>query len=131
MDGRKITNHSTRVTLCSTLYNSKYSDKAVCTRSQHRSNAAHSYQHENFDTLKDISNVLDTPMSPDNKCRSPLNVKPQSLKRDIETSNDAKCDIAPDFENEKDSENCLTINVPSCVKKIVIVKNGKRSAIDI
>ena len=70
-------------------------------------------------------------MSADNKCRTPLNVKPQSLKRDIETSYDCKCDIAPDFKNDNDSENCLTINVPSSVKKIVIVKNGKRIAIDI
>jgi hypothetical protein len=46
LDGRNITNHSGRVTLCTTLYNSGYNDKAVASRSGHRSNAIQKYQRE-------------------------------------------------------------------------------------
>lgn len=44
LDGRIITNPSGRVTLCTTLYNSDFNDKAVASRSGHRSNAIQKYQ---------------------------------------------------------------------------------------
>lgn len=44
LDGRIITNPSGRVTLCTTLYNSGFNDKAVASRSGHRSNAIQKYQ---------------------------------------------------------------------------------------
>ncbi|XP_053403038.1 uncharacterized protein LOC123535173 [Mercenaria mercenaria] len=49
---RKITNHSARVTLCTSLYNERLSDKAVTSRSKHRSAAVQTYQRENFNMLK-------------------------------------------------------------------------------
>ena len=56
---RKITNHSARVTLCTTLYNKQFPDKAVVSRSKHRSNAVQAYQREQFDILNDISGALE------------------------------------------------------------------------
>ena len=58
-EGRKITNHSARVTMCTALYNDKFSDKAVMSRSKHSSNAVHQYQREQFSILNDISNCLE------------------------------------------------------------------------
>ena len=45
---RNISNHSGRVTSCTRLYNEGFTDKAVRSRSNHRSNAVHTYQREQF-----------------------------------------------------------------------------------
>ena len=59
--GRNISNHSGRVTCCTLLYNEGFTDKAVISRSNHRSNAVHTYQKEQFKILSDISNTLGAP----------------------------------------------------------------------
>ena len=53
--GRNISTHSGRVTCCTRLYNEGFTDKAVISRSNHRSNAVHTYQREQFKILSYIS----------------------------------------------------------------------------
>lgn len=145
MDGRKITNHSARVTLCTSLYNEKFTDKAVTSRSHHRSNAVHTYQRENFKTLTDISNILDAP-APKNKTdtlktvgispiktegieRNALNSTEKAVSSFELASADGYTPMEPTKENN-DSDS-LTIGVPKCVKKIILLKDGKKIAIDV
>ena len=56
---KRITNHSARVTLCTALYNKNFTDKAVISRSKHRSNAVQAYQREQFEILNGVSSALE------------------------------------------------------------------------
>ena len=98
-EGRQISNHSAQVTLCSSLFNETYTDKAVSSRSHPRSNALHTYQRESFNTLNDLCNILDSkPQRTQNK---------ESASR---TQNQNKSPVLNDDE-------CLMKHVPKCVKK--------------
>ena len=59
--GRNISNHSGRVKCCTPLYYEGFTEKAVISRSNHRSNAVHTYQREQFKILSDISITLGAP----------------------------------------------------------------------
>ncbi|KAK6183338.1 hypothetical protein SNE40_010839 [Patella caerulea] len=61
IEGRTISNHSCRVTCCTTLYNDGFSDKAVTSRSAHRSNAVQKYQRELFSIKDSVSKSLGPP----------------------------------------------------------------------
>lgn len=130
-EGRKITNHSARVTMCTALYNDKFSDKAVMSRSKHSSNAVHQYQREQFSILNDISN-----------CLEPFEKKPAlDVKIPVETvtSTVTKAEDGIDTDQSlfrshpvADMDDTLTVHVPNCVKKMIIVKmDGKRMVIDV
>ena len=58
---RKITNHSGRVTCATQLYNAGFDNKAVTSRSYHRSNAVESYKRILQPKLEAISNTLAPP----------------------------------------------------------------------
>ena len=121
-DGRTITNHSARVTLCSTLYNDRFADKSVMSRSKHRSSAVQQYQRRDFKILNDISNALEPKLPTikvEKQITSDVVLGQQNLSSDKTFS-----DTATDNEN-------LTVFVPKCVKKIIIVKDGKRICMDI
>jgi integrase len=76
---RNISNHSGRVTSCTRLYNGGFTDKAVRSRSNHRSNAVHTYQREQFTLLSDISDTLGAPapqiVKTENTSASTCNIK--------------------------------------------------------
>jgi hypothetical protein len=149
---RKITNHSTRVTLCSTLYNNKFNDKAVSSRSHHRSNAMHAYQREAFDMLKDISNHLDS-KTPCSLPRNHVDSKPPGslLSNDLDRKPPSSLASATSSaviheENAVKTESCtpmssatcinedeetLMVSVPMCVNKIVVMKGSKRIVMQI
>ena len=125
-DKRTITNHSARVSLCTTLYNDRFADKSVVSRSKHRSSAVQQYQRENFGMLNDISNALEPPLVPvksevkeETPARSAAD-NPQQLPSSVNKDN----------EHKNDDEN-LTVFVPKCVKRIIIVKDGKTISMDI
>lgn len=119
-EGRKITKHSARVTLCTTLYNNRFSDKAVTSRSHHRSSAVQGYQREQFSILKDISNALEPPTSISTQKVSATAVKPDPEN----TENSVKANSVP---AEGNTENQLLINLPKCVTTVVLVKSdGKK-----
>lgn len=147
MSGRKITNHSGRVTLCTTLYNQKFSDKAVKSRSKHRSDSVHAYQREQFQILNDISNCLEPPIKAnsgtdfnrDSKVVLPLS-KPSETVDNIDMKPPLQTVHVNAHEpNQKHTatdsselHETLTIHVPSCVKKMIIIKNdGKRMILDV
>lgn len=119
---RKITNHSARVALCTTLYNKSFQDKAVMSRSKHRSDAIHAYQREQFDILNNISGALE-----------PEIMKPKQetiTKPDTETENQQ--DVKSNIVTGSSADDPLVINVPKTVKNLVIVKSdGKKMIIDI
>ena len=56
--GRRITGHSGRVTMCTTLFNNGFSENSVRKRSGHRSNALDLYMREKVDMIKRISSCL-------------------------------------------------------------------------
>ena len=60
-EDRKISNYYTRVTLCTSSFNEKYTGKAASSHSHHRTNAQHTYQRESFNTLNDkVCTFLDS-----------------------------------------------------------------------
>jgi hypothetical protein len=113
-DGKRITYHSARVTLCTAMYNEKFTDKAVVSRSKHRSTAVHSYQREDFNMLKDISNTLDTPAPLAQRAVkqqvSEAGAPPVKSESPVPSHSDRTG-------SEDDSNNStLTILVPKCVR---------------
>ncbi|CAG2239147.1 unnamed protein product [Mytilus edulis] len=59
---RNITNHSGKVTCCTTLFNAGFSDSTVKSRSGHRSTAVDTYKHP-LETLQDnVSKALQPPV---------------------------------------------------------------------
>jgi len=111
--GRNISNHSGRVTCCTRLYNEGFSDKAVISRSNHRSNAVHSYQREQFKILNEISNTLGAP-------RPDADVKSEQATVKQESTPDVTPDSKP-----ATATGTLRIEVPDTISKVLIVKNGK------
>lgn len=114
LDGRNITNHSGRVTLCTTLYNSGFNDKAVASRSGHRSKAIQKYQREQYPILKKISNTLAPPMAKTDE---------NLLKRSSETTLEIDTSVLDD--------ECVFLSVPKCVKKVIIQKGDKKITVEI
>jgi len=61
--GRRIVNHSGRVTCCIRLYNDGFDEQSVVGRSGHRSNAVQLYKRPCLEQEKAVSFVLDVPKS--------------------------------------------------------------------
>ncbi|VDI41015.1 Hypothetical predicted protein [Mytilus galloprovincialis] len=115
---RNITNHSGKVTCCTTLFNAGFSDSTVKSRSGHRSTAVDTYKRP-LETLQDnVSKALQPPV-PTSK-----NVK-QENDLSIAKSNQHS------FEDKINDNSTMTINVPNCINKVVIFKNGKRYCLEI
>ncbi|XP_071153407.1 zinc finger MYM-type protein 2-like [Mytilus edulis] len=115
---RNITNHSGKVTCCTTLFNAGFSDSTVKSRSGHRSTAVDTYKRP-LETLQDnVSKALQPPV-PTSK-----NVK-QENDLSIAKSNQHS------FEDKENDNSTMTINVPNCINKVVIFKNGKRYCLEI
>lgn len=114
--GRTISNHSGRVTCCTRLYNDGYSDKAVISRSSHRSNAVHAYQREQFKILSDISNTLGAPHP---------HVKSEELVRaeNAEKENKRPADITTD--------STVKLVLPDSVEKVVLIKGDRKIEVTI
>ena len=58
---RKIVDHSGRVSCCTRLYNSGFDDKAIMSRSGHRSEAVHGYKRPSFEQEMSVGEALDVP----------------------------------------------------------------------
>ncbi|CAG2239656.1 unnamed protein product [Mytilus edulis] len=115
---RNITNHSGKVTCCTTLFNAGFSDSTVKSRSGHRSTAVDTYKRP-LETLQDnVSKALQPPV-PTSK-----NVK-QENDLSIAKSNQHS------FEDKENDNSTMTIHVPTCINKVVIFKNGKRYCLEI
>jgi hypothetical protein len=124
---RKITNHSARVALCTTLYNQKFTDKAVISRSKHKSNAVQAYQREQFEILNNISNALEPDVKKSKMEAPATTISPGEIKTELMTPAAAETSTG---ENAVDSN--LLIHVPYSVKHVVIVKSdGKKISIDV
>ena len=140
--GRNISNHSGRVTCCTRLYNEGFSDKAVISRSSHRSNAVHSYQREQFKILNEISNTLGAPAPkvetlPENvkSVTKTFTAPPQvdNCKENIQFIPESKPETASsDYEKEKQCDTeALKIIIPQTVKKVVLIKGDKNMYMEI
>ena len=124
-DNRNISNHSGRVTCCTRLYNAGFTDKAVISRSNHRSNAVHTYQREQFNILQDISNVVGPPRGETEDV-----VKNESNESETMASVQKVENEAPATGSARD--NTLTIFIPSAVNKVVLVKSdGSKISMDL
>ncbi|XP_053399248.1 uncharacterized protein LOC123560554 [Mercenaria mercenaria] len=142
----KITNHSARVSLCTTLYNKNFADKALTSRSKHRSNAVQAYQREQFDILNGISDALEPELK-----NPKVQVKGDGLELKLEKPKFCVTETVSSAADEKissakveqysrpatmefpvlPSSDChvddgLVIHVPNCVKNLVIVKSDEK-----
>ena len=81
---RKISNHSGRVTCCTTLYNNGFDDKAVSSRSWHRSSAVNTYKRELEPIIQNISHALEPPPWKNSKMVCATESRPPS--DDVNTS---------------------------------------------
>ena len=137
--GRKITNHSGHVTCASTLYNAGFDDKAVTSRTFHKSNAVQVYKRESANTLQKISNALAPPKPSTFKFKSPQSNTVSSPKNACshdatpitESDTDCKEQITPATvisthpEDTGDNRN-LTICVPLGIDLITIWKKNNK-----
>ena len=74
-EGRNITKHSGKVTLCTVLFNSVFDDKLIRQRSGHRSYAINVYKRPNCTSMQQsVSNTLQPP-KPTNSTSSCTNTK--------------------------------------------------------
>ncbi|XP_048750403.2 uncharacterized protein LOC125662277 [Ostrea edulis] len=130
--GRNISNHSGRVTCCTRLYNEGFSDKAVTSRSSHRSNAVHTYQREQFKILNDISNTLGAPAPISTPTTTFTTVKCESNmeKGAIINPPAVNCETSKQVGIQA-STGILKIEVPENVGKIIIVKGEKKMDLEI
>ena len=71
IDNRKITNHSIKATLCSTLWEAGFDNQGVSSRSGHRSRAVESYKRMRSAMENSISAALEPPR-PKQSCSSKL-----------------------------------------------------------
>jgi hypothetical protein len=116
IENRNISNHSGRVTLCTTLFNERFSDKTVMNRSKHSSTAVHQYQREQFPLQEEVSKTLEP-------------VLPEEFKK-------PKIEPIPEPEERAKSsgttDDTLVIHVPSCVRKVIVVTcENKRQVLEI
>ena len=69
-EGRNITNHSGKVTLCTSLYNSGYEEQTVQNRSGHRStDAVRRYKRPGSELLQSVSDCLQPPKPVESKSK--------------------------------------------------------------
>ncbi|XP_053390993.1 uncharacterized protein LOC128553833 [Mercenaria mercenaria] len=135
---RNISNHSGRVTLCTTLYNQRYAEKTVMSRSKHVSSAVQRYQREQFPLNSDVSRDLEPILPPDlqrSESKPDLkNLQSKEIKHDLQkpvTSSVLKPDSTK-TELPNESESVLTVNVPAGVQKVMIVTHtGKKFVMEI
>ena len=135
---RIITGHSGKVTCCTRLYEAKLDEQAITSRSGHRSNAVRAYKRPSAKLEQKISDVLQPPM-PKHRMSDPSQSEGQ--KSDVKsligsTTNDAMQNtphLSSHTEKSpiKEEDGILHIEVPSCISKIVITKNGKDITIGI
>jgi len=80
-NGRKITGHSGRVTMCTTLFNNGFSESSVRKRSGHRSDAINLYMREKVNMRKRASSFLQAIETKKSKPNgNMLDSKPSSLE---------------------------------------------------
>ena len=60
-EGRNITKHSGKVTLCTILFDSRFDDKLIRQRSGHRSDAINVFKPPSCNMLQTVSNTLQPP----------------------------------------------------------------------
>jgi hypothetical protein len=122
VENRNITNHSGKVTCCTTLVNAGFSDSSVKSRSGHRSGTVETYKRL-LEALHDsVSHALQPPKPTITACDTDNTAT--SVK---EIYNDNKENCATD----EDSACTMTLTVPNAIKKVVIFKNGKRYCLEI
>ena len=115
LENRNITNHSGKVTCCTTLFNAGFSDSSVKSRSGHRSGEVETYKRP-LEALHDsVSHALQPP-------------KPTITAYD--TDNTATS-VRKNY--NCNNENCATDEDSACTMKltVVIFKNGKRYCLEI
>ena len=133
---RKISNHSGRVACCTTLYNNGFDDKAVSSRSWHRSSAVNTYKRELEPMLQDISNILDPPPSTnDNKTNTTETHPSPDIKPNVSNINSTVSSLQTKDkkENVKNSftDDMCVLNVPLSVKHILIIKGDKKIKVEL
>jgi len=125
---RKIVNHSGRVSCCTRLYNSGFDDKAIMSRSGHRSDAVHGYKRPSLEQEISVSKVLDVPNF--------VSVGGSDVKRhcaDAENIDDNKHDskVRLDTVSAQPSPGVMRIDLPDNVDTVVISKNGREIKVTI
>jgi hypothetical protein len=108
LENRNITNHSGKVTCCTTLFNAGFSDSNVKSRSGHRSGEVETYKRP-LEALHDcVSHALQPPKPTITACETDNTAT--SVERN---DNDNKENCATD----EDSAYAMTLTVPNAIKK--------------
>lgn len=117
---RNITGHSGKVTCATRLYQEGFDEQAIKSRTGHRSDAVRFYKKPSLEMQSSIS-----------KCLQPPNPKATSTvtSSSIYTPKPEPIAEAKGIQNQ--SEEVLEINVPKCIKKIVINRDGKKMSFEL
>ncbi|CAC5381632.1 unnamed protein product [Mytilus coruscus] len=112
-----ISNHSGKVTCCTTLFNAGFTDSTVKSRSGHRSLALDTYKRQLETLQENVSKAL----------------QPPSVNKYIKQENDLSVpkNFRNESENKENDDNTMTTNMPNSINRVVIIKNGKRYCLEI
>lgn len=114
--GRHITGHSGKATCCTELFSAGFAEETVVKRSGHLSTAVRGYNRSSFEHEKRVSDSLQPPRP--KSAPATISVPP---KNDDQSTGDTK----------QQGMNTLTVMVPDCIDKVVIVKGNKRFSLDV
>jgi hypothetical protein len=157
LTNRFITGHSGKVTCCTNLYKSNFDDQAIKLRSGHRSEAVRAYKRPSEELLHELSVALQPPrpveqsLTHDDKkddldysaCSTgfvdsrpahgaALDCSVKCLKSETKSGvSDTEVVYDSDKILSSSSQNTMVISVPSCVTKVVVMRNGKTITLEL
>ena len=131
---RKNVNHSGRVSCCTRLYNSGFDDKAIMSRSGHRSDAVHCYERPSFEQEMSVSKALDVPdFASAGGCSDVKRhyTKAENRAMSHEHKHDSKVALDRMSAQPSLSSGVMRIVLPENVDTVVISKNGREITVTI
>lgn len=114
IENKNISSHSRCVTLCTTLFSKRLSDKTVMNHSKHSSTAVHQYQREQFLLQAQVSKTLQPIL--------PSGLAKPKLEPGLESIEPAKSSVEP----ISTDTNTLVLHVPSSVLKVIVVTDANK-----
>jgi hypothetical protein len=155
--GRFISGHSGKVTCCTQLYAGNFDEQSIKSRSGHRSEAVRLYKRQSTDLQQKLSDQLQPPchdiMS---NCQSSSQVVEESctglsdtshgheqgcqnvgIESSVSATSETRKDVKPlvKLEPEIDCDDgrndTLVIQVPAVVRRVVLLKNGKKITMEL
>ena len=116
--GRRIVNHSGRVTCCTPLYNEGFEEQTISGRSGHRSAAVRLYKRPSTEMEKSVSRALDV-VSEDSKPYSNGNTGVKTEQNVVDKS------------VLQSASRSIRIELPDGIDTVIVCKNGRETSMTV